>query len=168
MLVKPTPPPYPPTNAPTHLQPTDLPPPPPARGPHRDLSTEHSYQGMGMARAASATAAASTNVVAVTLRSAARPPCRLARRAPRARSHATRQEKTGHLPESERTVSSTVTMKTPFHSPRRAERLRSLTALKSAPCRTGSAGSAPAQGEKNGRHGLSRAAGSARRPPLGI
>ena len=28
---------------------------------------------------------------------------------------------------------------------------------------------APAQGEKNGRHGLSRAvAGSARRPPLGI
>jgi hypothetical protein len=27
----------------------------------------------------------------------------------------------------------------------------------------------PAQGEKNGRHGLSRAvAGSARRPPLGI
>ena len=56
-------------------------------------------------------------------------------------------------------------MKTPFHSPRRAERL--LAALNAAPCRTSSAGSAPAQGEKNGRHALSRAAAPARRPPLG-
>ena len=66
----------------------------------------------------------------------------MARAASATGSHATRQEKTGHLPESERTVSSTVTMKTPFHSPRRAERRRSLAALKAGPWRTGSAGSA--------------------------